>query len=92
MSQDELCQAIYEKRRVEFIYQDTRRSVDPYIVYEDMDTGKILLDGIQATRTGALSTFRVADITGVTLKERFMPIVIDSGASRYKKTICLVEV
>ncbi len=92
MLQDALCQAINEVRRVEFIYQDIRCSVDPYILYEDVDTGEILLDGIQATRTSVLSTFRVADITDVTLKGRFKPIVIDSGAPRYKKTICPFEV
>ena len=91
MSQDKLCQAIYEKRRVEFIYQDTGRSVDPYILYEDVVTGEILLDGIQATRTSGLSTFRVADIPDVDLKGRFIPIVIDSGASRYENTICSFE-
>ena len=92
MSQDALCQAIHEKCRVEFTYQDTQRSVDPYILYEDVDTGEILLDGIQATRTSGLSTFRVADITNVTRKGPFMPIVIDSGAPRYEKTIFIVEV
>lgn len=92
MSQDKLCQAINEVRRVEFIYKNVQYSVDPYIVYEDMDTGEKLLDGIQATHTSALSTFRVAGITDVTLKERFIPIVINSGAPRYKKTIFLVKV
>ena len=92
MSKDALGQAINEVRRVEFIHQDIRCSVDPYILYEDMNTGEILLDGIQAPHTSALSTFRVAGITDVTLKERFIPIVINSGAPRYKKTIFLVKV
>ncbi len=93
MSQDKLRQAINEVRRIEFIYKNVQYSVDPYIiVYEDMDTGEKLLDGIKASRTSGLSTFRVAGITDVTLKERFIPIVINSGAPRYKKTIFLVKV
>ena len=92
MSQDTLCQAINEMRRVEFTYQDTQYSLDPYILYEDVDTGEILFDGIQATRTSRLSTFRVSHTTDVTLKERFKPIVINSGAPRYKKAICLVKI
>ena len=91
MPQDDLCKAIKEMRRVEFIHQDVKCSVDPYILYKHVDTGQILLDGIQSTRPNQFSTFRVANITAVTLKERFKPIVIDSGASRYKKTIRLVE-
>ncbi len=92
MSQCKLCRAIEEIRRVEFNYQGTRISVDPYIVYEDVDTGEILLGGIQAGHTSAFTTFPVDSITDVTLKVRFKPIVIDSGAPRYKKTIRLVEV
>ena len=92
MPERKLRQAIDEMRRVEISYKDTDRSVDPYILYEDVDTGEKLLDGIQAGRTGSLSTFRVDDITRVDLKGPFTPVVIDSGALRYEKAICRIKI
>ena len=91
MSERDLCNAIEQVRRIEFSYQGSRRLVAPYIVYEDVDTGEILLDGMQVNPTGRMRTFRVADITNITLEQRFLPTAIDSGAPRYEKTICVLE-
>ena len=91
MPQAELCRAIKEWRRVSFLYRGERRSVDPYVVYEDTESVEILLDGIGPGHVTLWLTFRVADITDVRLERHFKPVVPDAGNPRYEKTLCILE-
>ncbi len=91
MSQAKLCQAVEEQWRVSFLYRGKRWSVDPYIVYEDVETGEILLGAITAARQRDLVPFTVADIAGVRLERQFKPIIVDTGDLAYEKAICVLE-
>ncbi len=92
MSQELICRAISEFRRIEFSRNGRKRSLDPYAVYSKMRSGPARVVGMDLSSAPPWTDILIDEISSVEITDKtFVPDLKHDPNVLYDHIICCIK-